>query len=367
MKKTFIILIIFTSFVFCFGSCNDPIFFYVSEETKQNDPRISGSPTKFVEYDGFMWVASGKRLYNYKDGIWNLTRFDNWISDIAATENNFYICFESGGAKTRFIRQFEQPQNKIYADIQLPQSAQTIHVVNKILFLSAEKNNNYSIYYFDDEVMTEPELLSTGDYTPSVILGAAYDGTYYYLCTSSGIVCADNQFKGSLIQGSSTFKGIINLNNTTVAAITRGSSSNVALHIIKEDGIGTSVATFPKSDHKSSGALAVCIKEGKSILLAGRQESLVYTTTTGYTYGYMELLLDEDKNPINNTFNEPGRAPTPPTSIEGSYDQFISSLGKNPVNHLFQSSDGILFASTQQRGVWSYRERDGNWQWNAEE
>jgi hypothetical protein len=106
------------------------------------------------------------------------------------------------------------------------------------------------------------------------------------------------------------------------------------------------------------------------MLLAGRQDSLSYSFTYGYTYGYLELELDTNGIKSGKNFIEPGKESVSTVNL-GENERFQSTIGKNPVSYLFQvppaiDANMILFASTQKNGVWSYRDRDGLYQWNAE-
>ncbi|MDR2134540.1 MAG: hypothetical protein LBP27_05475, partial [Treponema sp.] len=105
------------------------------------------------------------------------------------------------------------------------------------------------------------------------------------------------------------------------------------------------------------------------LLLAGRQGSKTMTTSSGYTNGYMEIEINNGVVNSNSAVHEPGVGSV--TSAANN-ERYSSGIGKYPVNFLFQAPKNIdenmtLFASTQTQGLWSYRERDGEGQWNAEE
>jgi len=113
----------------------------------------------------------------------------------------------------------------------------------------------------------------------------------------------------------------------------------------------------------------------KRMLIAGIQGSLFSTTTTSsFTHGYVEIELDK-----NFTFDSFGwlelQTPrtniSPNTTVNGNTDRYTATIGKHPINHMYQTSQEIdanmtFFASTQTAGLWSYRNREGGWQWNAE-
>jgi len=343
MRKMFLKLFIFTFFILMLNTCNDPIFYMVSKEIKQLKPLIGGSPTNFVDLNGTMFVASGKKIYSYKSGFWGIHPQNRWIAQLAATTTQLYVLYDNGSV----TRPFSSNPGI---------SARSIFAVGDVLFYS----NGNTIYYLDDsDNSTGPIATST-----SMLNGAASDGTDYYLCTNnSGIYLVSGSLDTStLIDGSQKeFTGIISLKDDTIVAITRGG----VLYKIDENGI-SEIASF--GGRMSSGALALFSKEVGSdptLLLAGRQDNLTYSINSGYTYGYLELMLDASSGGISpgSIFSEPGMLPITTVSTN---EQYTSSIGKNPVNHIFQADDGILFASTQLNGVWSYRMRDGLFQWNTE-
>jgi hypothetical protein len=77
----------------------------------------------------------------------------------------------------------------------------------------------------------------------------------------------------------------------------------------------------------------------------------------------------------------PGTGDYPSSVNIGESDRYGETIGSHPVNYLFQvpdyiDPDMVLFAAIQgtgtasdgtDGGVWSYRDREDGWQWNAEE
>jgi len=382
MKKVFLILIVLIPLVLLFSTC-DPIFFIVSEETKLNDPRIDGSPTKIVEAGGYLWVASGKTLWQYNGSSWSKFTQSQAIRDIAATAGYIYI---NTGDNSGIIKRSSFSNISFSDIINSPLSdAQSIYGIDNILFISDKKSpSQFSNFYLLDAA-SEPQAISIDvpDFNMSVLNGVAKDSTNYYLCSTTGIFKISPSQLGSsvfIIESDKTFTGIININDNIIAAIARGGSVSPSLHLISEDAVGSSVADFPKHSEGrtffSSGALGLWYKPGAvrpSLLLVGRQDNLQYSSTTDYINGYLEISLDEgDENPgkIIGSFREPGTGS--PASVD-SNERFKTTLGKNPVNSIIQAPSSIdsnmtLFASTQQRGVWSYRpNNNGEMYWNAEE
>ncbi|MDR0320070.1 MAG: hypothetical protein LBI28_01070 [Treponema sp.] len=389
MKKTFFTSLIFVLVIFLFSACDDPVFFRVSQAQKIRDAFIGGSPTNFVVFKKVMYVASGKSMYKYEKNDQDKAEWKRWgetfndkIVSLAVTEEYLYALLlgNSGSAKVR--RYTLDNDNNVtdrtdvaLTDVQSIYSAGNVLFICVRIYINSHKTNNsyyYSIYHLQDGSIS-PTLFSTDKDFKAVLNGAAFDGTNYYLCTNTaGIFYANDPPGNTLtsVDGSSVgFTGIITLDDDTVVAISRGGT----LYKITTDEI-TSISSFSNSSHRSNnGSLAILRNsDGDSILLlAGRQESLTYSTTAGYTYGYLELQLDETTGGIKDgaSFTDPGRGEV--SSIQ-SYDTYVSSLGKNPVNHIIQAPYEIdeemtLFASTQQYGVWSYRERNGKMEWNAED
>jgi len=370
MKKNLIKLIFLFSIIFLFSSCNDPIFFTVFKEIPIIKPLIDGSPTNFVRFKNDMYVASGKKIFIFREKTtrwveWN--RLGDYIGSLAATEDSLYVFYllNNNGRIRRF-------NNTGSVDLPIT-NVQSIYASGKILFISRRVNNEeYSFSYFDEDNSSEgvkriPDTTSEG-----WLNGVASDNTYYYLCTNEGIFFMEK----SLIASSSDlpilgknfdFTGIINLNNNCVAAITNDGD----LFQI-ENKIMTRKARF--SDRRNStGALALWYENNgttptaPSLLLVGRKE-IIYSVSTGYSNGYIEITLDNTGRISGSGFKDPGEGS--PSSID-SYDRYVSSLGKNPINHMMQAPYDIdkrmtLFASTQQNGVWSYKDRGDGELWNAE-
>jgi hypothetical protein len=352
MKRTFLNILIFALAILSFSTCNDPIFYMVSREVEQLKPLIEGTPTNFVEHNnGYMYVASGKNIWEYKNGSWNRYKQGRWIAQLAATSNSLFALCDNDS-----VIRFNSSSPGI--------NAKSIFAVDDVLFFSKKDgHDSYSIHYYDDTNSTTRQIAAG----VSMLNGAVSGTADYFLCTSNGIYHIPHSSLSSgnavLVPGSKiNFTGIIKMENGEFVAITREKGE---LYKITTTGIGSSIASF-SGERKSSGALAIWEDKNNSsnkLLLAGRQDNLTYTINSGYTYGYMEVPLDLSGAIEGSSLREPG---TGSPSTVSSNESYTSSIGKNPVNHIFQADDGILFASTQKNGVWSYRMRDGEWQWNAE-
>jgi len=241
-------------------------------------------------------------------------------------------------------------------------------------------NYNYTILYIKNNTLDVLKIINNDNYNDTgEINGAAFDGESYFLSTKDrGVYRIDDPGEGALLikykntDGSDVninFSGIINLQDDvqTIFLIAR----NGDVYTVKD--IITKTENVSMGGFRATGALAIWRENDQPssnrLLLAGRQDSLRYSDS-GYTYGYLEIELDINGIKSGKNFVEPGREPLS-TVRQGENGHYKNTIGKYPVNYLMQvpsEIDGemILFASTQKNGVWSYRDRNGNFQWNAE-
>jgi len=369
MKTFFKILFIF-SIVFFFSSCNDPIFYTVFQETPILKPYIDGSPTNFAEFNYSLYVASGKKIFKY-NGSWSeYTKLSDRVVTLAATSSSLYARYLQNDTGNGRIRNVSSGATLSLSNVQ------SIHAVNNVLFASVRTSAgdastaSYDIYYKKEADADYTGTISLKK-TDSRLVGVAYINPNYYLCTTSGIYKTTSSFTpATLIQEpSGEFTGMINLNSNYAAAISRSGK----IYEIDASGIKIVIDTEFNNNRESTGALAVWYKENTdtypTLLLAGRKD-ISYTTSSGYTNGYVEITLDTATGEISgSSFNEPGL--NSPSSINDN-DRYVSSLGKQPVNHIIQTPKDVdpnmrLFASTQKEGVWSYRDRGEGLRWNAEQ
>jgi hypothetical protein len=401
MKTHKIIYFFYIFIIFILCTCNDPVFYAISQEIKPIEPRISGVPTNFAVFDGRMYIASGNALLSYRynksagEDYWKreISPGGN-ILQIASTGDNLYaLCTtdqNNDGSTT--VKRLDKdnsiwlPMGGILNDYA---KIQNIFAAGDVLFVWAAlstSNYNYNILYIKNGA-DALNIMDNQDDT-GIITGAAFNGTSYFLPFTakktdkdkiSGVYKIDNINAGA---GAKTiiynekgndinvhFNGIINLKDgaDTILLISRNGdvyTVNVSINRIPDVSMG----------RMSTGALAIWRENDqpgcKKLLLAGRQDSLYYSSSYGYSYGYMELELDTVGVKSGAGFAEPGRNPSSSTLLD--YERYQSSLGKYPLNYLFQTPSEIdskmtLFASTQTNGVWSYRVRDKEQKyWNAE-
>jgi len=373
MKKQFLYRIFFAVVILAFAACNDPIYHNISQEEEMLEPLIKGSPTNFVVFDNHMYVASGDELYRYDGtnpntsrGIWTKSRLSGKILTLAVTNNTFYaLCTDSERKTIRVLADGKWVELGGYKDHEI----QGIAAAGDQLFVEAGDNGSYYILCGSNTIVDDAGY--------KMINGAAYYSGYYFLSTKDQyyengggiyvIEAGDLSSGKAVLKGNDPFVGIININIETnlnatnpVRAIRRdGNVFRVTPDSVSSTGtsMGSRMAT---------GGLAVWEKDGNFLLLAGRQDVHGSSVTSGYSYGYMEVGINTNGD-ITGSFVEPGNNNI--SSVKnGDYGRYRSTVGRYPVNHIFQASDGILFASTQTNGVYSYRDRRNlGLVWNAEE
>jgi hypothetical protein len=363
LKPAFLFLILA---LFALGACNqDPIFHEISEATKPLEARIKGTPTNMVVFTRggrqVLYVASGSSLYSYTGTGWDKDPYKisdpgGIIRSLAATSSYLYALTYSGLKRI-------STTGTAWESTADSSSLEIVCAAGNRVFAGKRNNDQYSISYLDEGNFSLHSLQSdTGELT-----GVAFNGQDYYLSTKKRIykvTAGTNTIVGFSVN--KEFLGIISLENGTPSAIVAIEREG-ELYWVNDSGV-TSASKDVGS--YASGALALWQNTAGTtqLLLAGHLANLSYSSSTSYTYGYKELVLSNGT--ISGDFKEPG---TNPTSMHTG-GNYTSSIGKYPVNHLFQvpaavDSGRILFASTGNQGLWSYRNRssNGGWQWNAEE
>jgi len=413
MKAYKLYTAIFLLGIFAVSCRQDPIFFIISTETVPIPPRIEGAPTNMVVFKrngtDVVYVASGRLHWYAKPPTADEPRWDlrdyripqpggKIISLAVAGERLYALCLNSDSinATLRYIGPSDTAWRRVEGVSDYP-LIQSIYAdpEKPLLFAGARKRGSvaYALLYLNDTDNTL-EILRQDT---AMLSGAVHRDDSYYLCTrGSGIFQVDesemsNHTPPSIKQlnynrvddndkktSSLSFMGMIKLKDesSTIIAVERNGGG---LYEIFQDGAfakiindnGNSIAV----GRYATGALAVWedyLDPGKKLLVAGMQSGLYSTSTSSYTNGYVEFELTPggalDKN-SPTCRHDSNRLQT-----VDSTDRYTTSLGKHPINHLFQTpreidSNMIFFASTQTTGLWSYRLRDNNggWQWNAEE
>jgi len=382
--------------LFLISSCGQhPIFYTISSETAPVKPLIPGSPTKMVVFERngvpIMYVASGNLHWYAQTGedtgikpVWdspeyNIPQPGGKVIDLAATREHLYaLCIIDSGVRTE-LRRIGHTEN-VWEDMENVDPKytllQSIHADpgTDALFAGAmnSSDSDLAIFYLNNitlNLLVDKTELLTG--------AASMDGNVYYLST-----CGKSIYKFNLStkvtepltgEKNRLFTGMLKLDDAIIVVERDGG----AFFEVQDSGFrkirysnGNTVAT----DKYATGALAVWqqnIAGGRKMLIAGIQGVLYTSTSSSYTHGYVEFDLEFTKNDGWLVFTSTRRDNTPNITVDGNTDRYTATIGKHPINHFFQAppeidSNMTFFASTQTNGLWSYRTRKGEPQWNAE-
>jgi hypothetical protein len=347
-----------------FACKQSPIFYEISLEVEPVDPRIEGSPTNIVQKGDLLYVASkfGGAIYKYENSEWSvLPQAPGEIIELAATNDALYALTGSPGSLSlKFLSDNTQPQE--WSTINTTgYNIQSIYGAEDYLFAGSRNPTSTSIcsiLYVKDGKL---ELLKS---ETSLLKGAVYAGNTYYLATNgSGILTVNDPSSGTLqaaeVSGHNDIMGIIQVVDKIVAV------SRDGYILYSNDGAFTAVKASNVTYF--TGALATWKSKPAdttpSLLLLGIQGGSVSTV-----HGYREIVLNDDGTISNISLNSPGE--NTPSSVSGGddqYNQYVVTIGKQPLSSIIQAPDGILFAATAKDGLWSYKERNGKSVWNAED
>jgi hypothetical protein len=383
-------------------SCRqDNIFQIIASETAPRDPRIPGTPTNMVVVNWslevnsvtynlpVMYVAS-RKLHWYNSSLsaapLNLSKWDapelwipqpggQMISALAVTKNSsneerlYALCREgfSVNATLRYI-DFDADE---WTPVGPSGPIQTIFAdpVGDLLFAgtgaggSTSNGKEYTIWCYDTN-NTRTEIKSN----TSLLSGVVKVSNDYYLSTEGdGIYKVDASKNVTKLSGGDIlFTSIIKLDNDDIIVVERRDG-----RLYKLD---TSENSFSSTGRSTGGYATNAFASwqeptswggSRKLFLVGLQGGLFTTFNNSYTYGYVEF-------DITDGTISAGRSPD--ISVRSNTSRYMATLGKHPVNHLFQAPPAIdpdmtFFAATHNKGLWSYRNRpsNGGWQWNAEE
>ena len=384
-------------------------------------------PVLFVASGRLHWYAKEKEKETEDEEVkskWDLKKYPikqpgGKVMSLAVDKNNrlYALCINGDGVDAT-LEYIESNENE-WKTVSFSEKGyiQSIYVDPETdrLFAGVRETTNYYIYYLEPR-NESPELkpalkekLELEEGLNSILSGAVYRDGIHYLCTTgkgiyqvneadiltdgssasavqleeSDVIHPANADKKSSPEKNRTFMGMIKLKDTaqTIIAIERtggalykvnpGSFEQIPCGDINND------KGWIKTDKYATGALALWEDTNNKVLIAGIQGGLTSSSTStssssSYTHGYVEFALNDDGSlDTSESRRDVGRM----ESVDDT-DQYTTSLGKHPINHLFQSPKEInekmiFFASTQTAGLWSYKARkDSNdkdkIQWNAE-
>jgi hypothetical protein len=397
VRNLIIILLVFLT-----TTCSQaPIFYIISNETAPTKPRIEGAPTNMVIFKwggkDVMLVASGRLHWYAKiDDPNNLGEFiSRWdsgefgipqpkgkITSLAVTPTRLYaLCIDDQGinATLRYIKSDESAWTTISSVASYPLQSIYADPEKEQLFVGARRSNSnsFAIYYLN----STDKLVQLKDGT-ALLSGAVHKTGNYFLCTRGEFFQVKDDLTDiqQLSENKIVFMGIIKLKDESIVAVARDKgtlyeANNDSLVKMEYANNGGTIET----GKYAMGSFGLWEGPIDSLPLGTTKKLIVgiqgglstgYYSTTSYSHGYVEFELNS-----NGSFNTAiQRRDSGRLESAGNNDQYASSLGKHPINHLFQAPDSIdekrtFFASTQTGGLWSFRDRpsNGGWQWNAEE
>lgn len=344
------------------ASCSQsPLFFDISKEVAPKNPIIQGSPTKMVASA----VTGSNRLYVANGSIWSYDG-TSWtraaqpsgtVRDLAATTTALYALTVdgTGSTTTRLWKTTDGTAWNPVANTTGYDFIDSIYGANAELFAGAHmaSTGTYGIFYDNADTLASVKTdLGSG----GVLVGAVWDGTNYYVATSSlgifygtGAMAISASAIGGTVPSGYSLNGLIALTGQ-IAAVGRHNTNGGYLIAGTLTGFSTYISG---NSYKFNGALAT-YGSNQLLLLGG--------TSGTYTNGYMEIVLSAGKLSASPSLQSPGNGS--PTTV-GDSAKYAASLGKKMVNWLCQSplSDGTLFAATNLYGLWAYR----NSEWNAQD
>jgi hypothetical protein len=375
-----------------FFSCNqDDIFYQIEYETALRDPLIKGGPSKIVEFEDALYVASG--------GIWTYSQSGGWrgisgppgikVLDIAVTKNGneeyLYAVTSSGvslGDSGYYRGTKDNDSDEIaWERIENPSYPYptAIYSAGDALFAGTASGSNYAVYALKGDEMKFTPIKSSDSQGSGRLLGAAkLDNTYFFSLDGQGVFTWNDSagtFDGP-IEGSAD---TVNENGETVPAVVGNITGFIevdgSLLMVSTSGVICKLSnsgTITEEDSRSlgftfTGALAVWNDReaeaaaapgeepdySKRLLLLGRKGSNVNYSG----YGYYEC-------PILPGFKIGELGIMEPQLTVEKNATYKNSLGKRAINSIIQAPYNIdssmpIFASTQAYNLWACR--DGVW------
>jgi len=386
-RARFQLLVIISGFI-VLACAQDPIFYDLSMEPVPKVPKIAGTPTNMAVVNQRVYVGSrgSKKIYIFDGSRWSTMPTPGGTLGQLATDGTYLyaLVFPNGeptssSAIKRYNFNPAPGADNWDKSISAPNgySIQSLFCTGDGIFAGCQKNSdrtNYAIIFC-------PITLSGYSLTPNTyfLTGAAKGSGSTFLATLGGGIL---EFNGSV----STFpvtgtagalvEGIIYTGGAFVA-VGNDTGGNGRIY----DSTNGDTFNVTPTGVEFTGAMGIWKKYKYDGANETWQSALVlvgiHGQLTSLTHGYREISLYPDGTYIGG-LNIPGNGPTTSVTNQAKYD---ASLGVNPVNAILQlpplanyqypdmtdpanaNWTPLMFASTQQNGVWSYRSE----QWNAED
>ncbi|MDR1248685.1 MAG: hypothetical protein LBK63_05205 [Treponema sp.] len=368
------------------GGCNqDSIFDYISEETAPTEAKIKGSPSKMVKAGNKLYIANG-RIWEYDlDGA-NWVRSagpGGYVVDVASTSDSsgsVLYALTIDNTSTRVLKKNGTGWSPVAPDSDYP-SIQNIFGAGDTLFATGAKRsgNDYAILSCKQpaEALVNPAPIGNAILTG---VGKA-GGNYYFATKGKGIYKAPDSDVSAISEASAT-KDVPDGNGNSIlapvpmdmAGFLQTKETDPIVGISKGGIIvyitGSDVTVYPTAlGGTYTGALALMQSPDPQgifdqLLLLG------FKGSTSYKHGYVEVQFSSAAGTPDVTRRIPGA--NQPSSIQKE-QQYTSSLRRYPATALWvlqapdPKSPSVIFAATANQGLYSYRIRDTDWEWNHEE
>jgi hypothetical protein len=391
----------FFLFVLIPGCNQDPIFDYISQEAAPTEAAIKGSPSRIVEAGGKLYLANG-RLWEYDLTGTSRSEIDgpgDYVKSVASTTvGNSSVLYALTMENTVSTGKVWKRNGTTWDPVAPPGGYP--HILNffgagDILFATGAKRSGEDFTYAILYCKQSETAFSMSNVTPPIdkpprLTGAGKVGNNYYLATSGkGIYQADDTNLSNIFEAPAYVReedgklktdtdgnpilasvptvmaGLLQTQDAQGQDIIIGvSREGTTVHI---DSAGVLTVSSYTLGGTYTGALAMMNipvqPDGSDrLLLLGYR-----STNTSYSNGYMEVLLNSVDGTHEGNLRIPGE--NQPSSIEKE-PQYTSSLRRYPVTALWvvdPAAPSVIFAATSNQGLYSYRERDGIWEWNHEE
>jgi hypothetical protein len=251
-------------------------------------------------------------------------------------------------------------------------SIQSLWGAGDVLFAGARAGDgNYVLLYAAEDSGTEPVLKQVHGVSGILKAAAKFGGGYYAAVSGKGLLRADvpDDLADHPLSNAgdvpTNFVGLIEIGGSLIAVSNSG--------LIWRIDAGGAVADSRNLNVSLNGAVAKWKDdpggaEEADLLLLGRAVSGGNSSAT-YYYGYSELPITfTGTDPVlSAALQEPGLPGADAYTSVSNNNAYYNTLGTHPVISLYQAGDdGVLFATTQQDGLWSCREGDDPREWNIE-
>ena len=354
-------------------SCDqEPLFWEIAHEYPPIKPRIKGAPTKIVKANSKLYISNGARVWEYENPTIGWKTFtpapENRTIDLAAVNNDLYALDDKGN-----IRKYDLGGTWNLLALGDVGKIEKIFGVGNYLFASTRIGSPGTKTGYNILVIDSSDAIIGNKPDTALLMGVVEVSGIFYLGTLGD---------GLYSWNGSTLTGPIPDFPDTILGLAEASSIlyiSTSRSILSWNGAGGPTQITGTANNIYTGAIAIWKDPSPGVseflLLVGIKNS-----NTTNNYGYREIVLDSSGVPVSvsgSVLRIPGNNDTThPTSVERS-SEYISAIGKLVINFLWvvdsslvDSGDNetrpLIFASTAKDGLWSYKVRDGEPQWNGE-